>query len=525
MRQLLISYAESLPVALEDMDNAFSWHNYEQIKKYAHKLKSSTKSMGALKLAISCHHLELAGLENRWSDIESAMPRFRREAQQVLCWIHSFLATPAVNTANVVSMTRPQPVFKSTSLIGEFDDDVTDIKLRVLIIDDDYIMHRVTTLILNDLGIYNVKTSLSGPKALEILEQHKAAIDLIICDLNMPEMDGIEFMRHLAKKRFAGPIILSSGEDLRILKTVEKLANEHQLNVLGIMEKPATPLKISELLDSMDAISSEGTMLLNDAFTLDELTKAVTSEQMDTYFQPKVDIASGRVVGLEALVRWNHPTIGLVMPNAFIPMAEEYGLISKLTITVCERVLGKTMQLIEQGFDLNIAINISADTLSDLAWPDEMAAKIQDVGLHPSRITFEITESKLMDHISIALDILSRLSLKRFNLSIDDFGTGYSSMEQLQRVPFKELKIDRAFVKDAVLDNSARAILESSVLLAKKLDMKVVAEGVETRADWDLLVELNCDQAQGFFISKPLPFEQLLSWIPGWNMERIIDSH
>ena len=124
-----------------------------------------------------------------------------------------------------------------------------------------------------------------------------------------------------------------------------------------------------------------------------------------------------------------------------------------------------------------------------------------------------------MEHISVALDILSRLSLKRFNLSIDDFGTGYSSMEQLQRIPFSELKIDRAFVSGAANDKSALAILESSILLAKKLDMKVVAEGVENQQEWDLMAELGCDQVQGYFVSRPMPFESMVDWLQQWQMD------
>ena len=173
------------------------------------------------------------------------------------------------------------------------------------------------------------------------------------------------------------------------------------------------------------------------------------------------------------------------------------------------------------GIEINIAINISVDVLNDLSWPDIIARQIKDAKLQPSLITFEITESRLMEHISVALDILSRLSLKRFNLSIDDFGTGYSSMEQLQRIPFSELKIDRAFVNGANKDTSARAILESSILLANKLGMKVVAEGVENQEDWDLLKSLNADEVQGYFISRPIPFEQFVIWLKKWREDRV----
>ena len=175
--------------------------------------------------------------------------------------------------------------------------------------------------------------------------------------------------------------------------------------------------------------------------------------------------------------------------------------------------MASTLKLKAQDHDLNIAINLSVDSLTDLEWPDRISSLMEQSGLEPSSISFEITESRLMEHLSVALDILSRLSLKRFNLSIDDFGTGYSSMEQLQRIPFSEFKIDRAFVHGADRDTSALAILESSVLLAKKLDMKVVAEGVEDQRDWDLVARLGCDQVQGYFVSRPLPFAALLKWL------------
>lgn len=254
-------------------------------------------------------------------------------------------------------------------------------------------------------------------------------------------------------------------------------------------------------------------MMMVDPFNLADLEQAIACNQLDTYFQPKVDIASGRVVGVEALVRWNHPAKGLIKPNAFITLAEENGLIGDLTDVVCNKALDYAAQLKSLGHDLNIAINISVDSLTNLEWPDRISNLLEQSGLEANHITFEITESRLMEHLSVALDILSRLSLKRFNLSIDDFGTGYSSMEQLQRIPFAEFKIDRAFVHGAAREASARAILESSVLLAKKLNMKVVAEGVEDQEDWDLVAEVACDQVQGYFVSRPLPFGHLVKWL------------
>ncbi len=391
--------------------------------------------------------------------------------------------------------------------------------LSVLVVDDDYIIHHVTTVILNDLGIKSVQSALSGSLALDIINQSSDSIDVVIFDLNMPDMDGVKLMRHLAKLQFSGAIIITSGEDARILRTVEKLAIEHALQVLGVLQKPVLPAKIRELLELLDQTKTAGTLIQGEGVTGEELKQAMRRDELTTYFQPKVDLKTAQVVGMEVLVRWEHPRNGIIMPGSFVSVAEENNLISELTEIVCKKAMKQAAILQAQEFNLNIAINISVDTLNNLDWPDQMAEQIEAAGIAASSITFEITESRLMDHISVALDILSRLSLKRFKLSIDDFGTGYSSMEQLQRILFSELKIDRAFVSAANEDDSAMAILESSILLARKLDMKVVAEGVETQQESDLMVELGCDQVQSYFVSRPLPFDQMLDWLNQWQSD------
>ncbi|MDH3219701.1 MAG: EAL domain-containing protein [Gammaproteobacteria bacterium] len=506
-RQLLSAYLAALNGEVDNIQQAFAWKNNEQVAEYAHKLKSSSRSLGAMTMATICQRLESAANDADWERIESLMPSLQRESSEVAEFIENYLGGAGVTGKPVSQVQEFVPE------LPDDEDDVTHFSIKLLLVDDDYIMHRVTTVMLNDLGISSVLNAMSGAAALEMLEETGGNVDVVICDLNMPGMDGVEFIRHLAKRSFSGSLILTSGEDLRILKTVEKLAIEHELNVLGVLEKPATPAKLGELLDSLDRIQQEGTMLMADLFTLTDLEQAIASGQLDTYFQPKIELVSGRVVGVEALVRWNHPAKGLIKPNAFISMAEDNGLIGRLTDVVCVKALDYAAQLKSLHHDLNIAINISVDSLTNLDWPDHISKLVEKAGLEAPGITFEITESRLMEHLSVALDILSRLSLKRFNLSIDDFGTGYSSMEQLQRIPFAEFKIDRAFVHGAAREAAARAILESSVLLAKKLNMKVVAEGVETQEDWDLVTEVGCEQVQGYFVSRPLPFPQLLKWL------------
>ncbi len=505
-RHLMKSYVEALEGEIDNIQQAFSWKNAEQISEYTHKLKSSSRSLGAMTMANICQQLETAATAADWGELEDLMPQLYSDSAQTAEFFRNFMSPAGGPGGEVVSG-------QELALELPADDNITQFRLSIMLVDDDYIMHRVTTVMLNDLGISSVLNAMSGSAALDMLQQNGERIEVIICDLNMPEMDGVELIRHLATSGFGGSLILTSGEDVRILKTVEKLAIEHELHVLGVMEKPVTPAKLSELLDSLDQIRQEGTLMMNDPFNLADLEQAITCNQLDTFFQPKIDIKSGEVVGVEALVRWNHPVMGLIKPNAFITMAEDHGLIGGLTDVVCNKALDFAARLKAMGYHLNIAINISVDSLTNLEWPDRISSLLAESGLEPSSISFEITESRLMEHLSVALDILSRLSLKQFNLSIDDFGTGYSSMEQLQRIPFAEFKIDRAFVHGAARETSARAILESSVLLAKKLDMKVVAEGVEDQEDWDLVAEVGCDQVQGYFVSRPLPFRQLVKWL------------
>ncbi len=505
--KLLNSFVESLPETVGSIEDAFAWRNHEKLADAAHKLKSSARSMGAIELGSQCQILELAGREKRWSDIESAMPRLLAQDELVRASIRELcqIKEPA---ARLYSL---EPV--------EEDITASEIDITVLLVDDDPVMHRVTATILSDLGIKKVLSALSGPDALEIIVENQDTIELIICDLNMPGMDGVEFIRHIADQHFSGSLVLTSGEDIRILRTVEKLAIEHELHVLGTLEKPVTLVKFNDLFETFEHIKAEGTLVKAESFSLDELIHALDEDELDVFFQPQVEMVSRQVTGVEALVRWNHPDKGIIRPDAFITMAEENGLINQLTSIVCKKALDYAAQFRAKGLRLNISINISVDALNDLAWPDAMASLVEDASLEHSSVTFEITESRLMEHISVALDILSRLSLKRFNLSIDDFGTGYSSLEQLQRIPFSELKIDRAFVAGAAEDASARAILESSVLLAKKLNMNIIAEGVKTQKDWDLLQSLEVGQVQGYFISRPMSFNKLVDWLLVWQQQ------
>ncbi|MBF0248272.1 MAG: EAL domain-containing protein, partial [Alphaproteobacteria bacterium] len=278
-----------------------------------------------------------------------------------------------------------------------------------------------------------------------------------------------------------------------------------------------TPDKVKPLLDIL-AEERAGKRAYGpvDALDVEELRAGIDGDELEVFYQPKVAVTDKRVVGVESLVRWRHKERGLVPPVAFIPVAEEHGLIDALTDAVYAKAAAQGGKWLAQGREIKVAVNISVDSLTRLDLPEFIVATGRENGLDPAHIVLEITGSRLMEDIKSPLEILTRLRLKGVSLSIDDFGTGHSSMEQLKRIPFTELKIDRAFVYGACRDTSARAILTSSVTLAKALGMTTVAEGVEDQDDWDLVAELGVDVVQGYFIAKPMPADEFDAWLAAW---------
>ena len=341
----------------------------------------------------------------------------------------------------------------------------------------------------------------------------------------MPEMDGIEFLRHLVDRRFTGSLILISVEDERMLQTAEKLVRVHKIPALGHLHKPVNPEDLSALLEKWTPPHLLVPRATKKAYGADEVRAAIVNDELVNYYQPKVDMANGKVVGVESLVRWRHPQDGMVFPDRFVGVAEEHGLIDDLTRAVIVEAFAQAKTWQDDGLHLRVALNISMDNLASLEFADYVAAAASSAGIVPGDIVLEVTESRLMKELSAPLEILTRLRLKRFSLAIDDFGTGHSSLIQLRDIPFDELKVDRSFVHGVASNDTLRAIYSASLSLAQHLGMKTVAEGVEDRADWDFLRSTGCDLAQGYFIAKPMPAGEIPDWITTWEakVENLIE--
>ncbi|HEX8003757.1 MAG TPA: EAL domain-containing protein [Mycobacteriales bacterium] len=253
-----------------------------------------------------------------------------------------------------------------------------------------------------------------------------------------------------------------------------------------------------------------------------ELRRAIDNDGLVVAYQPKASLEDGRIVGLEALLRWQHPDLGFVTPDEFIPLAERTGLIVPLTTYVLDRALRQCAQWLVDGFDCGVAVNISVRNLLDSDLPDEIGALLVRHGVEPRRLTLEITESSVMADPARAIDVLERLHRIGIRLSVDDFGTGYSSLTYLKRLPVDEVKIDKSFVLTMATDAGDAAIVRSIIDLGGSLGLTVVAEGVEDTAAWERLAELGCDLIQGYALCRPGAGGDLTRWMRTWDPARAI---
>jgi EAL domain-containing protein (putative c-di-GMP-specific phosphodiesterase class I)/FixJ family two-component response regulator len=391
-------------------------------------------------------------------------------------------------------------------------------ELEFLVVDDEVFIRKLIIRVLGKMGADDDKISASenGADAIAYLDDTQHQPDIILCDLNMPDMDGVSLMRHLATRKYRGGIILVSGEDKRILKAAEDLARAHDLNFLGALSKPVTPEPLQQLITSFDPLASQRVERTGIELTAEDLKAAIDNKDIFVVFQPQVSIATKELTGVETLARWIHAEKGFIPPDVFVHLAEEKGLIDDLTALIVDLAVTQGGEWLAEGLETKISVNLSVDNLNSLKLPEYFGTKCQEAGMDPRSLVLEVTESRLMEDIVTPLEILTRLRLKGHDLSIDDFGTGHASMEQLKRIPFSELKIDRAFVNGAHRDPGALAILKASVDLAKSMDMLIVTEGVEDQDDWNLVAKLECDVVQGYFVAKPMPADDIKPWLDDW---------
>ena len=390
---------------------------------------------------------------------------------------------------------------------------------RIVLIDDDRVVGEIVSALAKAMGLQCDVTR--TPE--EFFKRVGPDTTLILLDLVMPEMDGIEILRLLGERNCKARIVLMSGINIRVIETAKKLAQSHGLSVVGHLQKP---FPIGQLQDLLGAnIGPEKPADLEEeqqiAIADEDLRRAFDRNEFVIYYQPQINITTGIVTGVEALSRWNHPELGLVFPDNFIHRIEALGLMDRFCWLTAERALNEVKQFSGSNGHLpRLAINISVSSLRDLKFPDIFMSLAHKYDFPAERIVLEITESGLME-FSLALDVLTRLRMRNFKLSIDDFGTGYSMMKQLQNVPAIELKIDKMFVQHMHANHADLVMVEKIIEMGHELDMEVIAEGVETEEQFNLLRERGCDGVQGFFFSRALPPSDIPRWLETHRAQQV----
>ncbi|MBI5255557.1 MAG: EAL domain-containing response regulator [Burkholderiales bacterium] len=390
--------------------------------------------------------------------------------------------------------------------------------LSVLVVEDSATQRQHLVALLQDMGFLQVLEAADGHEALRALQAAAHPVFLVITDIAMPGMDGIELLCRLAEDELAEHLIVTSALDPRLLETVERLAHEQRsTRLLGTLTKPVTREHLLPLLDEawQPAAPRPGPRPDGGAAAAEraEIERALDAGEFVPHFQPKLALRSGRMKGIEALARWQHPTLGVLGPQRFIVQIEGTPLMARLTLAIVEQSLRQLQQFARTMPALGVSINLSADDLADAGFIRLLSGCVSRHGIAPHAVTWEVTETSLMSTRSLAN--LARLNLQGFGLAMDDYGIGYSSMQMLSRCPFTELKIDRSFVHGASQRPNRRAILLSSLDMGRRLGIVTVAEGVETQADWQLLRLLGCDLAQGYLIARPMPAAELPGWVTG----------
>ena len=396
--------------------------------------------------------------------------------------------------------------------------DVT--RTRVLIIDDDISIGRMLKEIVASLG-YSVRTtSRFEPSDAEDLNEH----DFVFIDMMMPGTDGIQVLDALSRNQVKSSIVLMSGTHREVLTAAETIARRTNLNVTGVLNKPFRSTEIRELLSGRHGgdVRPQKTGVVEE-IGIAAIEAALDRHEFDIHLQPIIALQTSLPIGYEALARWRSPS-GIIAPDRFISVAAKNGILPRLTKQILKRALARAAELKARGLVWNVWVNFSAEDFADEDLPEFISRLLAENDLPANSLTIELTESSATANEVTMLSVLSRLRLKDFNLAIDDFGTSYSNLERVSVVPFTFLKIDKHFIAGLFTNPNARAIVESAIALGKRLGMRVVAEGIETPEQLQAMRTMGCDYAQGFLISRPMEFADLVNWAERHDGNRLAEA-
>ncbi|MBC8995242.1 EAL domain-containing response regulator [Pseudomonas sp. N40(2020)] len=397
--------------------------------------------------------------------------------------------------------------------------------LRVLVLEDHTFQRSVAVSMLQALGCQEVFEASDGAQALAVLEA-VGQVDIALCDLQMEGMDGLEFLQRVGASGQVKSVIISSSLSADLCRAVHQMVTLLGLELLGDVGKPLDAQVLHDLLKKALAkpVSQQPPISASPLASEDAVREALAQRQLKAWYQPKFNLQTGEVCGVEVLCRWQHPTRGIIPPAVFMPVLERCGLLDELLFCQIDEALTLQTSARAQGFVLNIAFNLQASQLAN----SDLTAAIRHIlvshAAPGSSLTFELTESGLLEAPATSLESLVRLRMMGCRLSIDDFGAGFSSLQRLCQLPFNEIKLDADFVRNLEHEPRCRAAISSTLALGETLGMAVVIEGIETDAQRLQLLGLGCTQGQGYWYARPMAGDDFLAWLHRRNDREVSDQ-
>lgn len=387
---------------------------------------------------------------------------------------------------------------------------MNDIKILIL---EDHVLARLLLLqALRALGYTNIYEADSGQQALAILKEEKH-FDVLICDIQMPGIDGLSFLRKAAEVGHITAVILASAVEPDLSLAIQQLARLSGYQVLGDLSKPFSREALDELMQRYVPLPLHGGHSLPESLpeTI-EIEGGLFNGSFVPFYQPQVDLSTHEVIGVEALVRWQHPEYGVLSPAMFLETAKKLDMLGMMTQSIIRRGLSF---LRDNGLvgKLHLSINLEIEQLAQADLLESIRSLLDEEKVPGRSLVFEVTESGLMHAPIPCIENLVRLRLLGCGISIDDFGAGFSSLQRVCEMPCSELKLDASLIRSMPYNPRSLAAVESMLHLARRLGIQVIAEGIETERQRDLLRELGCPVGQGFLFSRPLPGDELISWL------------
>jgi EAL domain-containing protein (putative c-di-GMP-specific phosphodiesterase class I)/AmiR/NasT family two-component response regulator len=392
------------------------------------------------------------------------------------------------------------------------------VAFRVLIVDKEPIQRMILARCVEMLG-WKADTADNSGEAVDKFAGHRH--NIVVIDLGLGQPATMRLLRHLRRGHADPSLVFISGAADAIQADSLQSARDFGLRVAGTLTRPIDPYRLHALLLSNPPSPRLEKRLATSYPTAQELDQALRDGELHTEYQPKTDLATGEIVGVEALARWHSPTLGVIPPDQFVAVAEQSDLISRLTFRILEDAIVACRRWREIRPDCSVAVNLSPRVLADPRLLSKVESILGENCLPPGALIAEVTESTLISSLPAATELLTRLSTKGVRVSIDGFGTGYTSLASLLRMPFAELKIDRSFVGVCRTDPDAWKLVRATVALARELGMNVVAEGIETEAVSDRLRDVGCDVGQGWYFGRPMQSDALLRWLAPAASEQI----